>query len=503
MNGFIKDRMGLRFSRLVGCLVVMLVQLFWFSCFAEDKQLPVLDFRKIPVSPPPLFQPELPQRVQLENGLVLYLQPDHETPIIQVQIFMKGGALFESREKTGISSMLAKTWITGGTTEKTGDQIHEWMEKRGIRSFSEPGIYSVSLGFTCLREQVDESLQVFQKIVSHPQFRQEKIDLAKGQFKTGISMRNDHAQQVASRELGKLVYGENHPYSWQIEYATLNRIERKDLLAWHQEHFFSNQLIIGVSGDFDPKEMQEKIKTLFGSLKPGAVLQKQDPEIQSSPMGVYFVSRPEVAQSQVYLGQMGQTFQNPDFYALSVMNNIVGSSFSGRLFNHIRTQKGLAYSIFGGVGFGFRQPGVYQIGFGTNNTTVKKAITAVLAELQDLFEHPPTSDEVKRAKDELINKDIFRYETKKSILEAQISLELHGYPLDFWKRYPEQIKKVTEEDVKRVIEKYVKPNEFRLVVVGNEKEFDEPLSSLGLGPVKKIDITIPEESVQKITKLSK
>ena len=211
--------------------------------------------------------------------------------------------------------------------------------------------------------------------------------------------------------------------------------------------------------------------------------------IHPAKPGYYLVPKDDVNQSNIHMVALGTTRDNPDYYAISVFNEAFGGGFSSRLFNDIRTKRGLAYGVGGGIGTNFGHPGILQISMGTKSQSTIEALKAVDEDIDDLTKHPITDDEVERAKDAILNAFIFRLDSPDKILAERMTYEYYGYPPDWLDKYQAEIKKVTAADVNRVATKYLHKDQLAVLVVGNTKEFDKPLSSLGA--VKEIDITIP------------
>jgi zinc protease len=186
---------------------------------------------------------------------------------------------------------------------------------------------------------------------------------------------------------------------------------------------------------------------------------------------------------------LGTTRDNPDFYAINVFNEAFGGGFSSRLFNDIRTKRGLAYGVGGGIGANFGHPGILQIQAGTKSQSTIEAIRAVDEDIADLATHPITEAEVKHAQDAILNAFVFRLDSPDKILGERMTYEFYGYPSDWLDKYPAEIGKVTAADVNRVAAKYLHRDQMAVLVVGNPMEFDKPLSSLGA--VKELDISIP------------
>jgi zinc protease len=186
---------------------------------------------------------------------------------------------------------------------------------------------------------------------------------------------------------------------------------------------------------------------------------------------------------------LGITRKNPDYFATSVFNEAFGGGFSSRMFGDIRTTKGLAYAVGGGIGAGWDHQGMLRLMVSTKSATTIESIQALDEEIADLAKRPIDDEEIKRAKDSILNSFVFRFDSPDKVLQEKMAYEFYGYPLDFLENFQKGIEGVTKEDVARVAAKYLHRNQMAVLVVGNTKEFDKPLSSVG--SVTKLDITIP------------
>src|SRR5438132_5355063 len=296
---------------------------------------------------------------------------------------------------------------------------------------------------------------------------------------------------IGSREAVKLGYGADSPYARQPEYSTIASITRDDLLAFHKRFVQPNNIFLGLVGDFDTASMEQKLRQTFDSWPRGTEASRTAPtEIRAAKPGVYFITKDDVTQSNIYLVHAGVVRNNPDYYPLVVMNEIVGGGFSGRLMNKIRSQMGLAYGVSGGVNAEWDHPGLFRVWMGTKSGTTMEAINAVRGEISNLATGTFTEEELSQAKESILNAFVFTMDSKAKILNQQMTLEFYGYPANYWDQYAAAIAKVSAADVARVAKKYVQPNQAALLVVGKDKEFDKPLSTLGT--VTPIDVTIPE-----------
>jgi len=448
------------------------------------------DWKKIPIPTLPAFHPQEPKRIELPNGLVVFLQEDHELPLINATARIRGGSREEPALKTGLVSLYGEVWRTGGTKSQTGDQLDDYLEIRAAKVETGGNADSTTIGLSCLKEDFSDVFKVFSDLLRDPEFRGDKLELAKREAADSISRRNDEASEVARREAMKLAFGRDNPYVREPEYSTVDAVTRQDLLDWHQKYVSPNNIIVGIVGDFDSGQMEAKLRAAFGTWAKGPAAKAPDIQFTPAKPGYYFVKREDVNQSWIRMVSLGTTRRNPDFYAIEVFNEAFGGGFSARLIQSIRTAQGLAYAVGGGIGTRFDHPGVTQLAMATKSETTVQAINSLYEQMELLkTTKPVTDDEIKRAKDTILNNFVFNFDTPGKVLQERMAYEFYGYPANFLEQYRAGIEKVTTADVARVASKYLHKDQLAVLVTGNPAEFDKPLASLG--PVQDIDITIP------------
>lgn len=464
-------------------------------CLALSFALPnssnaqVADYKQIPIPALHEFHPQVPVRVQLANGMVILLMEDHELPLVQGTAFVRGGSVEDPAAKTGLNDVLAEVWRTGGTKEKTGDQLDDYLEARAAKVETGSGQAMTTISWNCLKGNLDDVFAIYVQLLRQPEFREDKIPLAKRQLETAIARRNDDPFNIAFREAARIVYGKDNPYSRIPEYATVAAITRQDLVDWHKKHVFPNNIVLGISGDFSAKEMEAKLRAAFESWPKGPDAPKPQINFTHPKAGVYYVEKSDVTASTVQMVDLGILRSDPDFYATEVFNNFFGEGFSSRLFTNIRSKKGLAYAVGGGISANLSRPGITRLFMGTKLSTTAAAIDAFNEEVDGLKKNPCTPEELKKAKDVLLNAFVFRFDSPDKILQERMVYEFYGYPANLLEKYRAGIEAVTLADVNRIADKYMKKEKFAIVVVGKASEFDRPLSTFG--PVTSIDVTIP------------
>jgi len=453
------------------------------------------DWHQIPIPPLPAFHPQEPKRVELPNGLVIFLQEDHELPLIDGIATIRGGSRDEPANKVGLLDMYGEVWRTGGTKTETGDQLDDDLEVRAAKVETSAGSDSTSISWSCLKGDFDDVFKIFTDVLRSPEFREDKLDLAKREMDDAISRRNDDISEIVGRESIKLAYGKDNPYARQPEYTTVAAVTRQDLINWHNSHVAPNNMIVGVVGDFDSLAMEAKLRETFGQWPKGNPVKSTQIEFEPAKPGYYLIPKTDVNQSAIQMVALGIRRDNPDYFAARVFNEAFGGGFTSRLFRNIRTAKGLAYDVGGGIGSAFDHPGTLRFSLGTKSASTVEAIQAVYAQIEDLKTNPISDEEIQRAKDSILNSFVFNFDSPEKVLRERMLYEFYGYPADFLERFRSGVENTQKADVARVVAKYVQQDQLKVLVVGNTAEFDKPLSSLG--PVTNLDISIPPPPGQK------
>jgi zinc protease len=444
---------------------------------------------KIPVPPLHAFKPKEPRRVELSNGLVLFLQEDHELPFINGFVIIRGGSREEPASKIGMVSLYGQTWRISGSKSVAGDALDTQLASKAARIETGGSVATTSLAWSSLKGDFDSVFGSAIDLLMHPDFKADKLALAKRQTEARIARRNDDASAIAGREATQLVYGPTNPYARLSQYATVEAVTLDDLKAWHDRTAVPNNMLIGISGDFDSAAMEAKIRAVYEPLPRGPAIESPKADFPGPTPGVYFVDKPDVNQSTVFIVGLGTQQDNPDFYALSIMNEVFSGGFGSRVFNYVRTKLGLAYEVDGNFSAAYDHPGIFYSVAATKSVSTVPATQAVLDEIGRLKTKPPTPEELHNAKDQELNSFIFNYDTPEKTLNEQVTLAFYGYPPDFLEKYKDGIERVTAADVTRVANKYIDVSKLAILVVGNDSEIQPPLSKLG--KVTDLDITIP------------
>lgn len=443
---------------------------------------------------PPLPDLHIPQptRVVLDNGMVVFLLEDHELPIVQVSARIRTGSRLEPADNVGLAALTGTVMRSGGTTTWTGDALDDYLERKAASIETGIGVTAGSASMTCLIEDFAEIFAVFGDVLQNPHFDQEKLALAKRKVIAGIARQNDNPGGILSREFAKLIYGNDSPYARVETYATVNRISRQDLVNWHAKYFVPNRIILGLVGDFQTEKALDLVKRTFGSWPRGKPF--DDPVVPyrtSTLRKVYYVEKDDMTQAKIIIGHLGLTRKHPDYHPVVIINQIISGSFGARLFSNIRSQKGLAYDVNGGIGFGWDYPATANFSMSTKTDTTQAGIDALLEEARKIMEtEPPTEEEISKAKASLLNSFVFSVDSPAKLLGKFLTYEYFGYPSDWLVRFRTGIEQATVPQIQKAARTHIKPDQFVTLIIGPRQETAPALARYET--VEELDISIPE-----------
>lgn len=461
----------------------------------EDREpRPVERPEEIAFPPLPEFEIPEPRRFELDHGMVVLLIENHELPLVRAVALVRTGDRLEPAGKVGLADVTGTVLRTGGTERMGPDELDDFLESKAAVVESSIGEDQGRVTLSSLAEDFPEVFRVFADVLRRPAFAPDRIEVALTQARAGVARQNDNPQSILFRELRERVYGPESPYARTPTFATLAAIERGDLVAWHARDYRPDRVILGLSGDFESEAALELVREAFGDWRPPAGSEPAPPTAEAPyreepSSGVFVAEKGDINQSNLALGHLGILKSHPDFYALEVMNEILGGSMTSRLFSEVRTRKGLAYAVSGRVGSDWDHPGLTYVFTTTKVETTGEAIRALLDEARGMVERPPSDEEVTRAKRAILSSFVFRLDSPREVLEQQLTFEYFGYPLDWLSTYRDRIEAVSAEEVRRVAVRHLRPEDFSIVVVGPSEGREVDLSTFG--PVQELDISIP------------
>lgn len=440
---------------------------------------------------PPLheFAIPRPERVVLDNGLVVLLLEDHELPLVEATALVRSGSRLDPPQKVGLADLASRVLRTGGTERLPSDQLDDWLESRAASIEALSTADSTRLTLSALAQDFPDVLRVFADVLRRPAFDKARLEVARNQSIAMVARQNDESDEILFREFQEIIYGPDSPYGASETLASLRSIQRDDVVQWHRQSFHPDRIVLGLVGDFRTADALQLLREVFGDWLrgPRAALPETPYRTQPTP-GVFWVDKADAAQSSLLLGHLGIRKDNPDFYAVEVLNHVLSGSFAARLISEVRTRKGLAYSVDGRVASDWGHPSIAYLYTSTKTATTGAGIQALLDEARGLRTRPPSAEEVDKAKQGILSSFIFNVDTKREVLAQQLTLELFGYPLDWLSRYRAGIEAVTVEQVRDAAVRHLRPEDFTILVVGPAEGRDRPLTDFG--KVTPVDVTI-------------
>lgn len=419
------------------------------------------------------------RREVLDNGMILYLMENHRLPILDVTAMIHCGYAYEPLEKMALPDIAGTVMRTGGTAGVSADSLNTVLEMIGGSLETTVRDESCQATLSVMAKDTELGLRLLADILRNPTFPEDKIELKKTQLKTDIKRRNDNPQTILEREFYNLIYGD-HPGGRVLEWKYVAPITRQELVDYHQRYFAPNNMIVGITGDFNAEEMILLVKRYFSDWASANMEPAQMPKVDETPRpGMYQIFK-EADQTGIMFGSLGIDRESPDRYAVQVMNYILGGgSFASRMTSKVRSDEGLSYRV--GTTFqistGYR--GVWYAFCQTKSQSTYKAMDLMLKEVKRIRDTDVDDEELESAKDRYINQFVFEFATPAQIVSRLMELEFYGRSPDLLKNFIDNIRKVTKKDVRRVAQKYLKPEDITFVVVGNPDKFEKPLADFG------------------------
>jgi predicted Zn-dependent peptidase len=442
---------------------------------------PLGDPRTMTFDPVTITVPEV-ERVVLENGLIVYLLPDRELPLVSVSAMIRTGSIYEPADKVGLAGLTGIVMRTGGTARLAGDQVDEELEFLAANISMGIGGESGSASLDLLKKDLPQGLAIFADMLRTPAFESTKVEQAKRQALDAIRRRPDSPGGIAAREFRKLLFGADHPLGRESTTDTVSRITRDDLVAFHRQFFAPNSLILGVTGDFEKPAMLDALRKAFGDWKPQTVALPALPPVAASPGAGRSVNilRRDLSQTHLRIGHLSVKENDPDYFALALLEDILGgNSFTSRLFRDVRSRQGLAYSVGSRIVPGNAGPGVFMMQALTKGPSTYQALSSMLDHMERMRQEPVAPEELQLAKDAFLNSFVFSFADSGLIVGRLMGLEYHGLPKDFLQRFRDSVVRLTKEDLLRVARLHLHPDRVIILAVGKDNDFEKPLSAFG------------------------
>lgn len=408
-----------------------------------------------------------PAKITTANGMTVVVLEQHFLPIVEIHALIKTGSAYDPPEKAGLANLTASL-LDEGTTGRSSKQLAEQIDFVGGSLEAKAGEDFTTASARVLKKDMDLGFSLLADILLHPAFPKQEFERVRSQILGEIVSDNDDPGHVAMKAFNHLIFA-NHPYRWPVNGTedTLGKITLADVQNFYAKEYLPNQTILTVVGDITMEQVTALVHTHFGPWKKGISPTRSIKKPAMVEKKTVQLIEKDLTQSTIMLGHGGISRTNPDFYAVTVMNHILGAGgFSSRLMDSIRDKQGLAYGIMSHYD-ARAMPGSFWINLQTKTETTNQAIAGVLAEIKGLREAPVTDQELAEAKSFLMGSFPLRLDSTAKLAGVLAQVEFFGLGFEYFSQYPKWIERVTKEDVQRVAKQYLNPQHYALVVVGN------------------------------------
>ncbi|ABA89221.1 zinc-dependent peptidase lipoprotein, M16 family [Syntrophotalea carbinolica DSM 2380] len=437
------------------------------------------------------LQFELPQveTFRLANGVHVFLRVDHELPLVTVTAMLDAGSVSDPQHKSGLAQLHGSVMRSAGAGELSADEVDVALERMAADMAVGTDRYATSIHLSVQSDDLEQGAGILADMLRRPRFDSERVELARRRMLENIRRQNDRSSMIARKALVSALY-RNHALGDIPSLASVAAITHEDLKTFHRRFFRPDNLWIAVSGDVDRKTLESLLSGLLDDWENASDLPPQSVEALPDPEPpVLLAAHKDLPQTTVLMGMRGIDKDDPDLYALRVLDFILGGgSFNSRMMQEIRTRRGLAYSVYSYFQVGRRLPGLFVAGAETKNSSVAEVVSLMRREMVKLARQPVTDDELTLAKESLVNSFVFAFENSHEVVSQTMRLAFYGYPEDYLSRYRERLAAVSAQDVLAAARRHLHPESLTLVLVGDPGQLDELAGQLEL-PLKPVDVT--------------
>jgi zinc protease len=450
-----------------------------------------LDRSKPPVpGPTPAVRVPTWTKSTLSNGAQLVVSQKKGLPLLSVGVNFVGGKYqFEPPSKRGVATLAAQM-LSEGTTTRNGDQLADAQQMLGTQIAVAIGSESGAIAFTALSSKLDAALELLADMLANSTFPGDALERRRGQMLVGLTQSKVQPGAIGANVFARVLYGDNHPYGRVADEQTVQSITRDDVVNFAREYFQPARAIVTVVGDVDPVRVRASVEKALAQWPAGGTkVAFNYPELAPArSTTIYLVDKPKALQSVFNIGLPGPSVDTPDYYAIQVMNTILGQLFQSRLNSVLREQKGYTYSAGSSFAFG-RGPGAFRAGGDIVTEKSDSALIDFVNELRGVQGSKPfTEDEIKQGKESLIQGLARRFESVNAIAVAISSIYVQNLPENVYKEYSAKVDAVTADDLVRVAKTYIDLDHLSIVIVGDRAAIEEPLRKTGIAPIVVLDV---------------
>lgn len=432
------------------------------------------DFRKTPPAPLAPTDFNLAQLFEtvLPNGLKVVIVENKRLPLVNFRLAFKSGGIYDPRDIPGLTDAMAKM-LNEGTATRTSKQIAEEVENIGGSLGASSSSDNTVVAASALAMYRSQILGLMADIVLRPAFPAKELGIYKDNLKEELKLQRSQPDFLAGERTAKILYGE-HPYGVvSTTPAALEQITPEKLAEFHREALVPNNAVFIAVGDVNGEELLAEIKTFFGDWQKGTVKESDFPALpERSEKTLTIVHRPGSSQSNIVLGNPGVTRTDPDFFALSVMNMVLGGGASSRLFMNLREEKGYTYGAYSSFD-ARRLAGLFEATAEVRTAVAGDSLKEFFYELERIRTDIVPEDELADAKNYITGNFPLRMETQEGLTNQIVAQQIYGLPDDYLQTYRQNIEAVTAEDVRRVAQKHVQPDRVAIIMVGDAPQMLE------------------------------
>lgn len=428
------------------------------------------------------------QKGVLSNGLKLMLVEQNELPIVQMQFVFQTGATFDPNDKAGLFNLMMRM-MDAGTKNRSFLQISDEFSFLGSRFGASTSYDGSFISVTSLKKHLNKTLEITSDILQNSTFPESEFTRIQNEILTGLTQQKDRAEVIVGKVFSKILFGELHPYGNPVDGTeeSVKNISVEDVRTLFDNYIHPDNATLIVVGDVKMKELKSLLENHFKHWKNGEVKIGNTPVVKASyAPGIYIVDKAKAPQSQIRVGSIGVQRNTTDYFALEVMNMILGGAFNSRINWNLREQKGYTYGARSSFMYR-KEAGPFSAGGGFKSSVTDSCVYELLAEIKKMRDSDVTVEELEFAKNSLVRGFPRTFETLGQIAGYLGSLVLYDLPDDYYNSYIQNIEKVTVQDVRAVSEKYLQPDKMAVVIVGDYELNKTALEKLNIGKVSLLD----------------